>query len=182
MRRLGLALATALLALAGESAAVRAEEAPPFDLTKDGPRIIDNLKATPATLYDLAIARLEARLAALGVAHKFMAHANYQDDRVMIYAYDFDRAVTVEGCRQIFDAIRRDAGIDLATGYALDPASVYASLFSFPRIREFEVSQTYAETMDAIITIKVVLGVTGDGQGLVCDGPLLGKDFTHKAD
>ncbi|WP_439815932.1 hypothetical protein [Zavarzinia sp. CC-PAN008] len=174
-------LAALAVALPISAALAGAVELKPPPGAEDGPRIVEYLRGQPATLLDLSLVRLDARLAAVGAAHRFWAHASAQDGVIRVYAYDDRRPISPASCKEVLDAIRFDAGVDLETGGPIEPASGYASLFSYPRIREIEVSDTYMETVDAMLMVKVVLGTTGDGQGLVCDAALLAKDFTHSA-
>ena len=52
-----------------------------------GPQqIVEKLKATPASLFDLALARLEAMVGGVGAAHGFSAGAYYQDGGIRISA------------------------------------------------------------------------------------------------
>lgn len=165
-RSLGLLITVALL---GGSRVVVADSA----------AVVTALKGAPATLFDLGLARLEAKLGADGADNGYDAYGFYQDDMIGIYAYSFELEPSEPNCKKIVDRIKRAGAVDPATGWPDDPASVYASLFSFPSIDEFAVDETYMETVDSMFHIMVVLGVTGNGKGMVCKSKLLSTDVTY---
>ena len=69
------------------------------------------------------------------------------------------------------------ADVDPATGTPNQPASTFATMLSFPtRIDEFAVDPAYMETLDSMFRLKVVLGVAGNGEAVVCSGKLLSTD------
>lgn len=159
---------TALALLAGGRAAVA-----------DSAAVVAALEGAPATLFDLGLARLEAKLGADGAVNDYDAYGYYQDDMIGIYAYSFEIEPSEANCKKIVDRIKRAGAVDPATGWPDDPASVYASMFSFPSIDEFAVDETYMETVDSMFHIMVVLGVTGDGKGMVCKSKLLSTDVAY---
>ncbi|MGD9742724.1 MAG: hypothetical protein AB7F08_13540 [Dongiaceae bacterium] len=148
-------------------------------VSADPAAVVAALKAAPATLFDLGLARLEAKLGADGAVEGYNAHGYYQDDMIGIYAYSYEIEPSEPNCKKIVDRIKRAGAVDPETGWPDDPASIYASLFSFPSIDEFAVDETYMETVDSMFHIMVVLGVTGDGKGMVCKSKLLSTDISY---
>jgi hypothetical protein len=43
-----------------------------------------------------------------------------------------------------------------------------------------KIDASYAETVDSMFVIMVVIGQTGDGKGMVCPGPLLSTKVTYE--
>src|SRR3546814_20065150 len=71
--------------------------------------------------------------------------------------------------RAIMQRIKLLAGVDPVTGEPFQPASVFASMLSFPtRIDEYTVDPTYMETLYSMFRLKVVLRVSGDGESGQC--------------
>jgi hypothetical protein len=145
----------------------------------DPAAVVKALQGTPATLFDLSLARLDALLGAEAAVEGYAAHGAYQDGRIRIYAYSYEIEPTEENCKKIADGIKRAGGVDPATGWPDNPASAYASMFSYPQIDEFAVDETYMETVDSMFDIMVVLGVTGDGKGMVCTTKLLSAETSY---
>ena len=142
-----------------------------------GPRaIVEALRATPASLFELSVARLEAYLDSVGAIYGFKSFANFQDDRLVIFVSAEEQPATEAVCRAIMTRVKTAADVDPDTGEPHRPASTFASFFDYPRLQSSRIDPTYAETVDGMISIKVVLGVTGDGKGVVCDSALLSPD------
>jgi hypothetical protein len=78
------------------------------------------------------------------------------------------------------DRIKQTAGVDPKTGEPENPASAFASLFSYPGVDEFKIDQSYAETVDSMITIMVVIGETGERGGHGLPSRLLSPDVTFQ--
>jgi hypothetical protein len=78
------------------------------------------------------------------------------------------------------DRIKQTGGVDAKTGEPQNPASAFASLFSYPGVDEFKIDQSYAETVDSMISIMVVIGETGNGEGMVCKSRLLSPDVSFQ--
>jgi hypothetical protein len=145
----------------------------------DPAAVVKALQGTPATLFDLGLARLEAKLGSDGAVHGYDAYGFYQDGAIQIYAYSYKLEPTVENCKALADAIKLAGAVDPKTGFPDEPASIYASFFSFPEIDEFATDESYMETVDSMFDIMVVLGVTGDGKGMVCKTKLLSAETTY---
>jgi len=143
-----------------------------------GPQeIVGKLKGTPATLFDLSLARLEAMVGAIGEAHHFSAGAYYQDSEIRIAAQSHAGKPSRAACKAIIDQLKRSGGVDPKTGDPDQPASAYASLFNYPSIDQFAVDQSYAETVDGMITIEVIFErVT---ESMICKSKLLSKDVEY---
>jgi hypothetical protein len=149
--------------------------APP---TAAGPQeIVNKLKATPATLFDLSLARLEAMVGAIGEAHHFSAGAYYQDGELRIAARSHAERQSKAACKAIIDQLKRSGGVDPKTGDPDQPASAYASLFAYPSIDQFATDESYAETVDGMITIEVIFERASDG--MICKSKLLSKDVRY---
>ena len=162
-------LAAAALTVVGGSAAFA-----------DSAAIVAKLKATPASLFDLSLARLEAEVNGDGNGHGFDAYVNFQDGEIVIFA-GADRApVTEKACRGILDTIKRAGGVDPKTGNPDEPASGYASLFAYPEIDQAAVDAAYMETVDSMFTIQVTLGTAGDGKAITCKSKLLSPNVTYQ--
>lgn len=145
----------------------------------DPAAVVKALQGAQPTLLDLGLARLDAKLGADGAARGYNAHGFYQDDEIRIYAYSYAIEPTEANCKAIVDGIKFAGAVDPATGSPDQPASIYASLFGFAAIDEFAVDETYMETVDSMFSIMVVLGVTGDGKGMVCQSKLLSAETTY---
>jgi len=143
------------------------------------PEVVAALKGTPATLFDLSLARLEALVQSDGNANGYYGHVYFQDDELNIYAWALEAEPTDEACKAILDHIKRLAGVDPETGFPDDPASAFASFFSYVQIDEFAVDQTYMETVDSMFRLVVVIGIAGDGKAVICKSPLLSRDVTY---
>ena len=83
-------------------------------------------------------------------------------------------------CRRIVDRIKTAAGVDPKAGQPGDPASGYAALFSYPGADESKIDPGYAETVDSMFAIMVVIGETGNGRGMVCQSRLLSNKITYR--
>lgn len=145
----------------------------------DPAAVVKALQGAQPTLLDLGIARLDAKLGADAAVHGYNAHSFQQDDEIRIYAYSYSIEPTEANCKAIVDGIKLAGAVDPNTGYPDEPASIYASMFSFAAIDEFAVDETYMETVDSMFAIMVVLGVTGDGKGMVCQSRLLSAETTY---
>jgi hypothetical protein len=139
--------------------------------------IVTALTGTPATLFDLGLARLEAFVGADGVAGGYRAFVHYQDREILIDAANMEVPGDEAQARAILQRIKHLAGVDPVTGEPFQPASVFASMLSFgTRIDEYTVDPTYMETLDSMFRLKVALGVAGNGEAVVCSGKLLSPD------
>jgi len=145
----------------------------------DPAAILNHLQATPASQLDLALAQLGEKVDAAG-AGSFDGFADVEDKDIMIRAYSTTAKPDQASCRKIMDRIKKAGGVDPKTGQADNPASAYASLFSFPGVDESKIDESYAETVDSMIAIMVVIGQTGDGKGMVCQSRLLSTDISYK--
>lgn len=143
------------------------------------PEVVAALKGTPATLFDLSLARLEALVQSDGNANGYYGHVYFQDDELNIYAWSLEAAPTDEACKAILDHLKRLAAVDPETGFPDDPASAFATFFSYLQIDEFAVDPTYMETVDSMFRLTAVIGVAGDGQAVICKSPLLSRDVTY---
>src|SRR5438105_3380888 len=165
--RLGLAAIGALAMLAGGPALA------------DPAAIVAKLKSTPASLFDLSLARLEAEVNGDGNGNGFDAYVNFQDNEVVIYASSAHAPVTEKACRGIIDTIKLLGDVNPKTGVPVEPASGYASLFSYPEIDQAKVDEAYMETVDSMFTIQVSLGTSGQGKAITCRSKLLSTDVTY---
>ena len=145
----------------------------------DPAAILNHLQATPASQLDLALAQLGEKVDAAG-AGSFDGFADVEDKDIMIRAYSTTAKPDQASCKKIMDRIKKAGGVDPKTGQADNPASAYASLFSFPGVDESKIDESYAETVDSMIAIMVVIGQTGDGKGMVCQSRLLSTDISYK--
>ena len=145
----------------------------------DPAAILSHLQATPASQLDLALAQLGEKVDAAG-AGSFDGFADVEDKDIMIRAYSTTAKPDQASCKKIMDRIKKAGGVDPKTGQADNPASAYASLFSFPGVDESKIDESYAETVDSMIAIMVVIGQTGDGKGMVCQSRLLSTDISYK--
>jgi hypothetical protein len=159
------ALAAAVVAIAATSAHAGPDE------------IVTALTGTPATLFDLGLARLEAYVAADAVSSGYSASVRYEDREVLVHAWAMEEPGDEAAARTLLARLKVLADVDPATGTPNQPASAFASKLSFPtRIDEFAVDPAYLETLDSMFRLKVVLGVAGDGEAVVCSGKLLSTD------
>ena len=145
----------------------------------DPAAILSHLQATPASQLDLALAQLGEKVDAAG-AGSFDGFADVEDKDIMIRAYSTTAKPDQASCKKIMDRIKKAGGVDPKTGQADNPASAYASLFSYPGVDESKIDESYAETVDSMIAIMVVIGQTGDGKGMVCQSRLLSTDISYK--
>ena len=145
----------------------------------DPAAILSHLQATPASQLDLALAQLGEKVDAAG-AGSFDGFADVEDKDIMIRAYSTTAKPDQASCKKIMDRIKKAGGVDPKTGQADNPASAYASLFSFPGVDESKIDESYAETVDSMIAIMVVIGQTGDGKGMVCQSRLISTDISYK--
>lgn len=143
--------------------------------------IVAALKGGQPTLYDLSIASLRALIHADSITGSYEGSAYGEDERIVIWTSLIDapegEADRQELCRTLLDRVQRLGGVDPATGWPDNPASAYASLFSYPgHFTDFDVDETYAETVDSMIELRGSVGVSGDGEAVSCRRPLLSKD------
>ena len=165
--RLGLAAIGALAMLAGGPALA------------DPAAIVAKLKSTPASLFDLSLARLEAEVNGDGSGNGFDAYVNFQDNEIVIFASSAHAPVTEKACRGIVDTIKLAGDVNPRTGAPDEPASSYASLFSYPEIDQAKIDEAYMETVDSMFTIQVTLGTSGQGKAITCRSKLLSTDITY---
>ena len=145
----------------------------------DPAAIVAKLKSTPASLFDLSLARLEAEVNGDGNGNGFDAYVNFQDNEIVIYASSSHAPVTERACRGIIDTIKQLGDVNPKTGNPDEPASGYASLFSYPEIDQAKVDEAYMETVDSMFTIQVTLGTSGQGKAITCRSKLLSTDVTY---
>jgi hypothetical protein len=146
----------------------------------DAAAILKHLSETPATLLELSIARIDALLTAVGEKHGFGAYAWPQDGGVQIFAYADTLPRTEAACRGVVEAIRNAGGINPKTGVPDQPASAYASMFNYPGLDQFKIDQSYAETADGMIRLRVTIGSSGDGKAMGCQAPLVNGGISYK--
>lgn len=142
--------------------------------------VVRALQQTPATLFDLSLARLDALLAAEGAANGYQASATYQDGRILIIGGAPEEAPSEAACRGVIDAIKRSGAVEPATGQPDQPASDFAALFAYPRLDQAAIDESYMETVDAMIAVQVTLGVSGDGHAVTCTSGLLSPDVAFR--
>ena len=164
---IGLAAMAVLVGLAGAPALA------------DPAAIVAKLKSTPASLFDLSLARLEAEVNGDGNGNGFDAYVYFQDNEIVIYATSSHAPVTERACRGIIDTIKQQGDVNPKTGNPIEPASGYASLFSYPEIDQAKVDEAYMETVDSMFTIEVTLGTSGQGKAITCRSKLLSTDVTY---
>ncbi|HEX7200998.1 MAG TPA: hypothetical protein VF213_16050, partial [Dongiaceae bacterium] len=99
---------------------------------------------------------------------------------IMIRVYSTSAKPDQASCKKIMDRIKKAGGVDPKTAQPDNPASAYAALFSFSGVDESKIDESYAETVDSMIAIMVVIGQTGDGKGMVCQSRLLSTDISYK--
>jgi hypothetical protein len=142
--------------------------------------IIGHLRSTPASRLDLSLARLGETIDAHGAAAGYGGFADIEDNDIVIRAYSPTAKPDEASCRRIVDRIKTAAGVDPKTGEPDDPASGYAALFSYPGDDESKIDPSYAETVDSMFRVMVVIGETGNGKGLVCQSRLLSNKITYR--
>ena len=142
--------------------------------------ILARLQATPATRLDLSLARLGAMVDSAGALAGYGGFADVEESEIVIRAYSSSAAAEEASCRKIMDGIKRTGGVDPKTGQPDDPASAFAALFSYPGEDESKMDASYAETVDSMISIMVVFGQTGNGEGMVCQSRLLSPDIIYR--
>ncbi len=164
-----------MLARAAIAAAFAVTIAAPAQAGPD--EIVTALTGTPATLFDLGLARLEAFVGADGIAGGYGAFVHYQDREILVYASNMEVPGDESAARALLQRIKHLAGVDPVTGEPHQPASIFASMLSFgTRIDEYAVDPTYMETVDSMFRLKVALGVAGNGEAVVCSSKLLSPD------
>jgi hypothetical protein len=146
----------------------------------DPSAVVDHLKATPASRFDLSLASLSSLLNAQGLTAGYSAFVDYEDGNLMVRAYSDTAKPNEVACKKIVDHIKRGGGVDPARGLPDDPASAYETLFSYPGDDESKIDASYAETVDSMFSIMVVIGETGDGKGMVCRSRLLSSKITYE--
>jgi hypothetical protein len=151
----------------------------PTPAAADAAAILKHLGETPATLLELSLARIDALLAAVGEKHGFGAYAWPQDGGVQIFAYADKLPRTEAACRGVIEAIRAAGGINPGTGEPDQPASAYAAMFNYPRLDQFKIDESYAETADGMIRLRVTIGTSGDGKAMGCQAPLVNGGITY---
>ena len=139
--------------------------------------IVAALKGTPATLFDLGLARLESYVGADGVNGGYGAFVHYQDREILILASNMQVKGDEAVARALIQRIKRLADVDPVSGEPNQPASIFALSLSFPtRLDEYTIDPTYMETLDSMFRLKVVLGVAGNGEAVICSSKLLSTD------
>jgi hypothetical protein len=146
----------------------------------DPAAIIGHLKGTTASRLDLSLARLSETIDAHAAAAGYGGFADVEDNDIVIRAYSPAAKPDEASCKRIVDRIKTAAGVNPRTGQPDDPASGYAALFSYPDDDEAKVDPSYAETVDSMFAIMVVIGETGDGKGMVCQSRLLSNKITYQ--
>jgi hypothetical protein len=146
----------------------------------DGAAIVQNLRSTPASRFDLSLASLTSMVNAEGAAAGYGGFAGYEDGSIVIRAYAPTAKPNEAACKRIMDHIKRSGGVDPTSGQPDDPASSYASLFSYGGDEEAKIDPSYAETVDSMFSVMVVIGETGDGKGIVCQGRLLSNKISYQ--
>ncbi len=143
------------------------------------PEIVSALKAAPATLFDLSLVRLEALVQADGIQGDYFGWVYYQDEAIVVATWSLSAPATDEACKTIIDRLKRLAAVDPATGFPDDPASRFAAFFNYPALDAASIDPTYAETVDSMFLVKSVIGIGGDGQAVICQGPLLSGEVRY---
>lgn len=153
----------------------------PAEARADPAAILDHLAKTPASQLDLSLAQLGEQVDAAGAGAGFGGYASVDDDKsIVIRAYAATAKPDEANCKKILDRIKTAAEVDPKTGEPSNPASAFAALFSYPGIDESKIDESYAETVDSMIAIMVVIGQTGNGEGMVCQSRLLSPDISYK--
>lgn len=146
----------------------------------DAAAIVQNLRSTPASRLDLSLASLTTMVNAEGAPAGYGGFAGYEEGSIVIRAYAPAAKPDEAACKRVMDRIKRSGGVDPATGQPDDPASAYASLFSYGGDDEAKIDPSYAETVDSMFSIMVVIGETGDGTGMICQSRLLSNKITYQ--
>jgi len=152
----------------------------PFGAFADPTAILAHLQQTPASRLDLSLARLAAMVDGTGASAGYGGFANVEDKNIVIRVYSETAKPDQADCKAIVDAIKKTGGVDPKTGEPADPASAFASVFSYQGEDESKIDPSYAETVDSMITIMVVIGQTGNGQGMICKSRLLSPEITYQ--
>jgi hypothetical protein len=152
----------------------------PWGALADPAGILAHLRQTPATRLELSLARLGAMVDAIGASAGYGGFADVEDKSIVIRAYSETAKPNQTDCKAIVDAIKKTGGVDPKTGEPADPASAFASVFSYQGEDESKIDASYAETVDSMIFIMVVIGQTGNGQGMVCQSRLLSSEITYQ--
>jgi len=135
----------------------------PAEAKADPTAILTHLRATPASQLDLSLARLGAMVdnagsgTGAGPGLSFASFADVEEKDIVIRAYSETGKADEASCRKIMDRIKQTGGVD-----------------------EFKIDESYAETVDSMISIMVVIGETGNGEGMVCKSRLLSPDITFQ--
>lgn len=168
---------SARAALAAAFAVAAAMPAVPAPAWAGPDEIVTALSSTPANLFDLGLARLEAFVGADAVASGYNAFVRYQDREILIFASNMDAAGDEAAARALIERLKRLAAVDPVTGEPDQPASTFANMLSFPsHVDEYAVDPTYMETLDSMFRLKVSLGVAGNGEAVICSGKLLSTE------
>ena len=146
----------------------------------DPAAIIDHLRNSPASRLDLSLARLGETIDAHGAAAGYGGFADVEDKDIVIRVYSVTAKPDEANCRRILERIKTAGGVDPKTGQPNDPASGYAALFSYPGDDESKIDPSYAETVDSMLAVIVVIGETGNGKGMVCQSHLLSNKITFQ--
>ena len=145
----------------------------------DSAAVVAKLKSMSASLFDLSLARLEAEINGHGNGNGFDAYVNFQDNEIVIYASSSHAPVTERACHGIIDTIKQQGDVNPKTGNPMEPASGYASLFTYPEIDQAKVDEAYMETVDSMFAIEVTLGTSGQGKAITCRSKLLSTGVTY---
>ena len=144
--------------------------------------VITALQGKQPTLLELAMARLEAAVQSAGLAGGYSAWVWQDQGEIFIDVWRLEPGDEA-ACKALIEAIQTRAGVDPTTGFPWEPASAFASYFSFPgSIDEFAVDPSYMETVDSMFTVRVVLGISGDGQAQLCKSKLLSTEIEYSKD
>jgi hypothetical protein len=157
----------------------------PCGAQADPGAILAHLGKTPASQLDLSLAQLSEKIDAAGAqggagAQGFEGFAAVEDKDIVIRVYAPAAKPDQASCRKIVDRIKKAGDVDPKTGEPDNPASAFAALFSYPGVDESKIDESYAETVDSMIAVMVVIGQTGDGKGMVCQSRLLSPDVAYK--
>jgi hypothetical protein len=144
-----------------------------------GPKeIVDKLRSAPPTLFDLSLVRLEAMVGSVGAANRFSAGAYYEDGEIRITAQSPSSTQSRTACKAVIDRLKLAGGVDPKTGFPNNPASSYASLFAYPSIDQFAIDESYAETVDGMITIMVTF--ERFAESMMCKSRLLSNEVSYE--
>ena len=114
------------------------------------------------------------------VGENLMQFGALEGNDIMIRAYAPAAKPDESACRRIVERIKTAGGVNPKTGQPDDPASAYAALFSYSDGDESKIDETYAETVDSMFAIMVVIGQTGDGKAMVCQSRLLSNKIAYQ--